>query len=95
MGEFKSGLIEAISDAEYDAIEKLAHKMCGSAGNFGLESLCLVLSTIETEARGRNQIPETLRQRFEIAYDEAITALKAFLAEEKPADLETGIRASR
>ena len=101
VGDFKAGLIEAMSDSDYDAMEKLAHKMGGSAGNFGLDNLCLVLATIEAEARNRSEITPSLVERLETSYAEALSALHEYLAEEKsqrdenPAAIETGIRASR
>ncbi|MFT5656930.1 MAG: two-component system sensor histidine kinase TorS [Gammaproteobacteria bacterium] len=78
----KTELSEAIVLSEFDAIKKLAHKLNGAAGNFGLRKLCSLLGEIETLGINRTQLPEGLNERFEKDYDEASGALNAYMSEQ-------------
>ena len=93
----KQELVEAMRQPEFSDQQRLAHKLCGSAGNFGLETLCDLLTRLETQAERQEPSPPEQIDRLEVIFDEAIEALNAFLAEAEPNASTSGekIRATR
>jgi len=81
--QLKTELEQAMIHSDFEKLEKLAHKMNGAAGNFGLERLCASLASIETQASNGTTITSDLREQFQKEYDEAIKALGIYLSEQK------------
>lgn len=80
--QLKSELIAALNRGDFEKIEKLAHKMNGAAGNFGLERLCALLAGIETEAGQGVAVTAASRKRFETEYNAAVAALDICLSQQ-------------
>ena len=78
--ELETELTESIAKGDFEKIAKLAHKLNGSAGNFGLERLCALMIKIETQASSNRQITTEIREQFLTEYNNAIDALKSYLA---------------
>ena len=78
--QLKTDLIEAMLQNNFDGIEKLAHRLNGAAGNFGLQRLCALLARIETQA---GQGTSSLLDQFQIEYEQSIAVLGAYLLEQK------------
>ena len=81
--QLKSELVEAINKNQSESLEKLAHKLRGAAGNFGLEKLCLLLGRIEIQTGNGADVPSALRTEFEQEYEDAIAALERYLSRQK------------
>lgn len=81
--QLKSELIETMKQNEFETLAKLAHRMNGAAGNFGLLRLCALLAEIEKQAQNGTKITSTLLEQFQIEYDQAIAALNDYLSEQK------------
>jgi two-component system sensor histidine kinase TorS len=81
--QLNTELVEAIIQGKLEKLEKLAHKLNGAAGNFGLERLCAILARIEKQAGDGTEVTSDLRQQFQKEYDEAIKALGSYLAKQK------------
>ena len=69
-----------VEQAEADAIRDIAHKMKGSAGNFGLERLCHLLERIENDDTRPGEPLDELISAFEVEYTQALETLDRFLA---------------
>lgn len=80
--QLKSELIAALNRGDFEKNEKLAHKMNGAAGNFGLERLCALLAGIETEAGQGVAVTAASRKRFETEYNAAVAALDIYLSQQ-------------
>ena len=81
--QLKIDLIEAMVQTNFEKLAKLAHKMNGSAGNFGLQRLCALLARIETQASNGTKLTGALLEQFEIEYDDAIAVLSTYLSEQR------------
>ena len=81
--QLKAELTEAMSQNLFEQIAKLAHKMNGAAGNFGLHRLCAILARIETQASNGTKLTGALLEQFELEYSDAITILGNYLSEQK------------
>ena len=81
--QLSTELVEAIIQSKFDKLEKLAHKLNGAAGNFGLERLCAILARIEIQVRNGTEVTADLREQFQLEYDVAIAALGNYLSEQK------------
>ena len=81
--QLKTELVEAINKNQSESLEKLAHKLRGAAGNFGLEKLCLLLGRIEIQAGNGADVPSALRTEFEQEYADVIAALERYLSRQK------------
>ncbi len=77
-------LLKAIELQVPVTIEKAAHKLRGAAGNFGLQQLCALLTTIEAQAKRQVSIPDVHCQQLQDNYTQAVAALKAHIAKYKP-----------
>lgn len=77
----KSGLDEALDDAALEPAGKLAHKLNGAAGNFGLERLCALLARIERQAIEGIPVDELLRDELDSEYELAVAGLGDYLAQ--------------
>ena len=82
-GQLKSELVEAMIQNNFEKLEKLAHKMNGSASNFGLDKLCALLTRIETRAIKGTRVTADLCEQFQKEYDNAIIALDTYLLQQK------------
>ncbi len=82
-GQLKTELVEAMIQNNLEKLEKLAHKMNGSASNFGLDKLCALLTRIETQAVNGTKITADLCEQFQQEYDSAIAALETYLLQQK------------
>ncbi len=81
--QLKTELIETMAQNQFEKMARLAHKMNGASGNFGLLRLCALLGRIETQAENGTKLTAALIEQFQIEYDEAITMLSAYLLEQK------------
>ena len=81
--QLKTELVEAMNRSDFESLEKLAHKMNGAAGNFGLQSLCALLGMIETQAINGTEVALDLFEQFELEYESAIAVLSSYLSEQK------------
>ena len=81
--QLKIELVEAMNLSDFENLEKLAHKMNGAAGNFGLEKLCALLAMIEKQASSDTEITSALQEQFELEYEDAIAVLASYLSEQK------------
>jgi two-component system sensor histidine kinase TorS len=81
--QLKIELTETMSLNQFEQMAKLAHKMSGAAGNFGLQRLCALLSRIETQASNGSKLTAALLEQFEIEYDDAIATLGDYLSKQK------------
>jgi len=81
--QLKTELVEAMIQSNFEILEKLAHKMNGAAGNFGLKRFCALLARIETQAGNETEVTSALREQFQKEYDDAIQALGIFLSDHK------------
>jgi two-component system sensor histidine kinase TorS len=81
--QLKSELVEAMNASQFEKLEKLAHKLNGAAGNFGLERLCALLGRIETQAVNGTEITSGLHEQFELEYEDAIAVLGSYLSQQK------------
>ncbi len=81
--QLKSELVETMKQNEFETLAKLAHRMNGAAGNFGLLRLCALLTIIEKQAKNGTKITTTLLEQFQIEYDQAIAALNDYLSAQK------------
>jgi len=84
--QLKTELIEAMAQNRFEVLAKLAHKLNGAAGNFGLLRLCALLSRIETQARNGTRLTKALAEQFEVEYSEAIDTLNGYLSKQKGAE---------
>jgi len=79
-GPLVSELVEAMHNGNFTTQEKLAHKLMGAAGNFGLERLCALLAGLESQAaKGIEAAPESAQQ-LQSEFDIAIAALGEHLS---------------
>jgi two-component system sensor histidine kinase TorS len=84
-GSLVDELVEAIRRGDSSTQEKLAHKLTGAAGNFGLERLCALLAGIEAQAAKSTEIAPELAQQLRKEYDAAVAALgDHLLAQQNP-----------
>ncbi|MEM7563840.1 MAG: TMAO reductase system sensor histidine kinase/response regulator TorS [Pseudomonadota bacterium] len=74
--QLKQQMDRVIDQQDFRQLEKLAHKMKGAAGNFGLDQLCSSLAEIESNARQDTQLDSQGRQLFENNYNDALKALE-------------------
>ena len=81
--QLNASLVDAMTQNSFELITKLAHKLNGAAGNFGLLRLCALLARIETQARNATKLTNTLLEQFQIEYNEAITTLSDYLSQQK------------
>jgi HPt (histidine-containing phosphotransfer) domain-containing protein len=81
--QLKTELVEAMNQSDFENVEKLAHKMNGAAGNFGLERLCALLRMIEKQASNDTEVIPALHEQFELEYEDAIAVLGSYLSEQK------------
>ena len=81
--QFKLELTEAMEQGDFDEIARLAHRMNGAAGNFGLQRLCALLARIETQSNNETKLTTALLEQFQVEFDEAIAALGKYLSEQK------------
>ncbi len=81
--QLQTELNQAILQDDFERLAKLAHKMIGAAGNFGLDRLCEQLDLIESQAEKRTEISAGLLGKFELEYKDAISALKSYLSEQE------------
>ena len=81
--EIKTDLIDAMKQSDFKKQAKLAHRMNGAAGNFGLQRLCALLARIETLASNSTRLTSSLLEQFQVEYDDAIAALGNYMAEQK------------
>ena len=79
----KAELIEAMEQDNFEKLAKLAHRLNGAAGNFGLQRLCALLARIEIQANNGTNLTTALLEQFESEYDGAIAALDSYLSEQK------------
>jgi two-component system sensor histidine kinase TorS len=79
----KAELIEAIEQDNFEELARLAHRLNGAAGNFGLQRLCALLARIEIQANNGSNLTTALLEQFESEYDGAIAALDSYLSEQK------------
>ena len=79
----KAELIEAMEQDNFEKLAKLAHRLNGAAGNFGLQRLCALLARIEIQANNGTNLTTALFEQFESEYDGAIAALGSYLSEQK------------
>ena len=79
----KAELIEAMEQDNFEQLAKLAHRLNGAAGNFGLLRLCALLARIEIQANNGTNLTTALLEQFESEYDGAIAALDSYLSEQK------------
>ena len=84
----KAELIEAMEQDNFEKLAKLAHRLNGAAGNFGLQRLCALLARIEIQANNGTNLTTALLEQFESEYDGAIAALGSYLSEQKAPSLE-------
>ena len=83
-------LAEAIHGGSFEAQEKLAHKLMGAAGNFGLERLCALLTSLESRAaKGIETTPELALQLHD-EFDIAIAALADHLSAQQSLSRNAG-----
>jgi len=74
-GPLVGELVDAMHEGSFETQEKLAHKLTGAAGNFGLERLCALLAGLESQAaKGIEASPE-LPQQLHNEYDAGVAAL--------------------
>ncbi len=76
-------LVKAMIENDFEKLAKLAHKMNGAAGNFGLEKLCALLAEVERQADNGSELKTVLREKVQLEYDDAIAALANYLSEQK------------
>jgi two-component system sensor histidine kinase TorS len=69
------GLVEAMREGRFEAQQKLAHKLTGAAGNFGLERLCVLLAGIESQAAKAAEATPELTQQLRDEFARAVSAL--------------------
>jgi len=81
--QLNAELIDAMTQGRLDLITKMAHKLNGAAGNFGLLRLCALLSRIETQARNGTRLTSSLLDQFRLEYDDAIATLNNYLLQQK------------
>lgn len=81
--EIARKLTDAMAQNDLEKLEKLAHKMNGAAGNFGLLRLCALLARIESQARTGSKLTAALFEQFQVEYEEAITTLSSYLLEQQ------------
>ncbi|MCP3688054.1 MAG: TMAO reductase system sensor histidine kinase/response regulator TorS [Gammaproteobacteria bacterium] len=81
--QIQKDMIKAMNDNDPGKTAKLAHRMNGAAGNFGLEKLCAQLAEVETQARTGCALSNKLRDRLQREYDDAVTALGNHLSAQK------------
>ena len=79
----KAELIEAMEQDNFEKLAKLAHRLNGAAGDFGLQRLCALLARIEIQANNGTNLTTALLEQFESEYDGAIAALGSYLSEQK------------
>jgi two-component system sensor histidine kinase TorS len=82
-GQLKAELIVAMEQEDFEKLARLAHRMNGAAGNFGLLRLCALLARIETQASNGSKLTSALLEQFQIDFNDAIAALTTYLAEQK------------
>jgi len=73
-------LVEAIRSGNFETLQKLAHKLMGAAGNFGLERLCALLAGVESQAAKAIEASPELAQQLQNEYDAAVAALGGHLS---------------
>ncbi|MDC1288384.1 ATP-binding protein, partial [Gammaproteobacteria bacterium] len=81
--QLKAELIAAMEQDNFAELGKLAHRLNGAAGNFGLQSLCALLASIEARANNGSNLTPALLEQFQVEFDDAIAALSRYLAEQK------------
>jgi len=79
----KAELIEAMEQGNFDKMARLAHRMNGAAGNFGLQRLCALLARIETQSNNGTKLTTALVEQFQVEFGDAIAALTNYLSEQK------------
>ena len=83
--QLRAELQAAMQRGDAASIEKLAHRLNGAAGNFGLQKLCARLRGIEGQARSGAEIESAEREQFETEYTEATAVLGSYLSDLKSA----------
>ncbi len=81
--QLKAELIVAMEQGDFEKLARLAHRMNGAAGNFGLLRLCALLARIETQASNGSKLTGALLEQFQVDFNDAIAALATYLAEQK------------
>ncbi|MCP4875585.1 MAG: TMAO reductase system sensor histidine kinase/response regulator TorS [Gammaproteobacteria bacterium] len=81
--QLKLELIEAMEQGNFETLAKLAHRMNGAAGNFGLQRLCALLARIETQANNGTKLTAALIEQFQVEFEEAIASLSSYLSKQK------------
>ena len=89
--QLKIDLIEAMTQNNLETLAKLAHKLNGAAGNFGLLRLCALLTRIETQSRNGTRLTSTLLEQFQTEYDEATSILGAYLSDQKQSPIKASV----
>ncbi len=82
-GQLQTELSLAMAQCDFERQAKLAHKLIGAAGNFGLDRLCGQLTRIESLAASGTEVSAEICEQFEIEYDEAIRALSTYIEAQK------------
>ncbi len=83
--EQKAQLDDALAEQQVEQVEKLAHKLNGAAGNFGLERLCALLTAIERQAAKGSRVDADCREQLDSEYRLALAELSDYLAQLKQA----------
>jgi two-component system sensor histidine kinase TorS len=89
-GPLVGELVGAMHEGSFETQEKLAHKLTGAAGNFGLERLCALLAGLESQAaKGIEASPE-LAQQLHNEYDAGVAALGDHLSAQQTLSRNAG-----
>ena len=81
--QLKVELSAAMAQENFAEIARLAHRLNGAAGNFGLQRLCALLARIETQSNNGTKLTTALLEQFQLEFDQAIAALGSYLSEQK------------
>jgi two-component system sensor histidine kinase TorS len=83
-------LLEAMRAADFETQRKLAHKLTGAAGNFGLERFCALLAGLESQAAKGIEATAEFEHRLQNEFDLAVTALGDHLSAQQGLSRNTG-----
>ncbi|MEM7209687.1 MAG: TMAO reductase system sensor histidine kinase/response regulator TorS [Pseudomonadota bacterium] len=81
-GQTFQELLVAMRSLDHSTVSSLAHKLRGSAANFGLNKLCASLVDIEKRAGDEFSIGVVERENIDRLYQQSIAALKLYLSEQ-------------
>ena len=82
-GSLIEELEEALGGGSFASREKLAHKLGGAAGNFGLERLCALLKELESGASTGVEPSEGSAKQLREEFDLALAALADHLSSQQ------------